>query len=69
METWDELAAAVETGFARARWCGGTTCEDKVKEEMKATVRSLPFGEAEDPGSCAACGQPATRRVVFGRSY
>lgn len=69
VEARDELAAAVETGFARARWCGGAACEAKVKEETKATVRSLPFGQAEDPGPCAACGQPATRRAVFAKSY
>jgi prolyl-tRNA synthetase len=56
-------------GFFRMRWCGGAACEAKVKDETKATIRLLPFGEPDDAGPCAACGAPAPRRAVFARAY
>ena len=41
----------------------------KIKEETKATIRCLPFGMKEEPGTDVYSGKPAARRVLFARSY
>jgi prolyl-tRNA synthetase len=76
-KTYDELKAAVETGFAYAFWCGNAGCEAKIKEETKATMRCIPlpgsgdarFDQPASQGACVFCGQPATERGVFARAY
>ncbi len=67
--TWDELAQAVENGFARAYWCGDPACEDRVKEELKASTRCIPFAQPGVPGKCAICGREAQEVAIFGRAY
>ncbi len=56
-------------GFFRMRWCGDAKCEERVKEETKATIRVLPFDEPDDSGPCAVCAITAPRRAVFARAY
>ncbi|HOG48394.1 MAG TPA: proline--tRNA ligase [Anaerolineae bacterium] len=65
----DELAAAVEQGFARAYWCGDAACEEKVKEETKATTRCIPFEQPGGAGRCAICGREAREVAIFGKAY
>jgi prolyl-tRNA synthetase len=67
----DALLKQVETGWARAPWCGSAACEKKVKDEAKATIRCIPFegGEAQPGDVCAVCGQPAKHRVIWSRAY
>ncbi|WP_395139896.1 proline--tRNA ligase [Armatimonas sp.] len=68
---YDELTAAVETGFARAWWAGSREDEDKIQLELKATIRCIPL-EQDQPGGegvCVFTGQPATLQVLFARSY
>jgi len=74
--TYDEFKQAVDSGFAFARWCGGSDCEAKIKEETRATMRCIPLDQAavlgkEVPGggACVYCGKPAKDRAVFGRAY
>lgn len=73
VESFDELQKQVETGFARAFWCGDAKCEEAVKEATKATTRSLPLDAKEEPGEhkCAICGKPAdcNKRWIFAKSY
>ncbi len=66
---YEEFQASVETGFALAFWCGSADCEDKIKEQTKATVRCIPLEQPGGKGSCVLCGQPATEKGVFGRAY
>jgi prolyl-tRNA synthetase len=33
----------IHGGFANAHWCGSAACEEKVKEELKVTIRCIPF--------------------------
>jgi len=58
-------------GFVKAAWSGSREAEAKVKEETKATIRVLPFGnEAEAKGkTCIFTGQPAKYMAVFARAY
>ncbi|HCO86980.1 MAG TPA: proline--tRNA ligase, partial [Lachnospiraceae bacterium] len=38
---------ANKPGFVKAMWCGDRACEDKVKEELSATSRCMPFEQEE----------------------
>jgi prolyl-tRNA synthetase len=75
--TYDEFKTAVETGFAFAGWCGTGDCEEKIKEETRATMRCIPIdqddvlgiGAAAPTGKCVYCGQPAKERAIFARAY
>jgi len=57
-------------GFAESPWCGSADCEARIKEETKATIRVLPFGNEERvKGGCVVCGSPAKHLAVFAKSY
>ncbi|HEX9106127.1 MAG TPA: proline--tRNA ligase [Longimicrobiales bacterium] len=59
-------------GFVYAGWCGSPACEDKVKEDTKATVRCIPFEEfrsPEKPRRCLVCGGDAIAEVIWARAY
>jgi prolyl-tRNA synthetase len=59
-------------GFVYAGWCGSAECEEKVKEETKATIRVLPdeeFRSSTAPGRCIVCGGEATCEAVWARAY
>jgi prolyl-tRNA synthetase len=68
-KTYDELKQAVETGFARAFWCGSAECEAKIKEDTKATMRCIPLDQEAAEGACVHCGKPAKERGIFARAY
>ena len=44
---YQEFKKAVETGFAFSWWCGRSECEEKIKEETKATLRVIPLDQPE----------------------
>ncbi|HUF13553.1 MAG TPA: proline--tRNA ligase [Longimicrobiales bacterium] len=61
-----------EGGFYFAGWCGAAACEERVKEETKATIRVLPSEEyCSDPAptTCMVCGGEATVEAVWARAY
>ena len=75
-KNYDQLKAAVETGFAYSYWCGSAECEAKIKEQTRATMRCIPLdqtlgegGQPVGPGVCVYCGQPARERAIFARAY
>ncbi len=68
-QTYDELKEAVEKGFAWVYWCGNPECENKVKEETKATTRNIPLGQDGKPGRCVVCGGESTEQVIFARAF
>ncbi|MDR0786800.1 MAG: proline--tRNA ligase [Gemmatimonadota bacterium] len=72
--SYDEFRQIIEGpgGFVYTGWCGGSSCEERVKEETRATIRVIPdeeFRSVETPKGCVVCGQPATAEVVWARSY
>ncbi len=67
--SYEELKAAVETGLARAFWCGSAECEARIKEETKATMRCIPLDQPEGRGACILCGEPASEKGIFGKAY
>lgn len=59
-----------DEGFATAHWCGGADCETRVKDETKATIRTVPEGDyLREDGRCLVCGEPSERRVIWGKAY
>ncbi|MGA8682126.1 MAG: proline--tRNA ligase [Acidimicrobiales bacterium] len=70
-DTWDELVAGVEDGFALALCCDDPACEKRLKDATTATPRCIPLDGEPEAGSCVICGSPSAygTRVVFGRAY
>ncbi len=67
-ETLKEQMAG-EGGFAVCGWCGAGSCEAKVKEDTKATIRLIPFEGGEGRGLCVVCGKDAQHTVYFAKAY
>ena len=59
----------IHGGFARSHWCGSAECEATVKEDLKVTIRCIPFDSQPEPGACVVCGAPSPRRVLWAKSY
>jgi prolyl-tRNA synthetase len=59
----------IHGGFARSHWCGSAECEAKVKEDLKVTIRCIPFDAVAEAGICVACGKPSGKRVLWAKSY
>jgi len=58
----------IHGGFALAHWNGSRAVEEQIKNDLKVTVRVIPFGDSE-PGPCIFTGEPSARRVVWAKSY
>ena len=58
-------------GFVIAPWSGSADAEAKIKEDTKATIRVLPFGNEEQAAgkTCIYSGEPAQYMAVFSRAY
>ncbi|RDI65194.1 proline--tRNA ligase [Nocardia pseudobrasiliensis] len=71
VDTWDEFAAAVSTGWALALHCGTPACEDDIKAVTAATPRCIPLEGDPTAGACVRCGAASAygKRVIFGRAY
>jgi len=76
VKTYAEFKKQIEApgGFFRTSWCGNRVCEEKMKEETKATIRCLELDSqyqtkpSSDP--CLVCGQGAqNRQVLVAKSY
>jgi prolyl-tRNA synthetase len=67
--SYDELKEAIETGFAVCWWDGDSADEKRIKEETRATIRCIPNDQPGGSGICIYTGRPATKTVVFARSY
>ena len=68
---WDEFCDIINNkpGFVKAMWCGCQECEDKIKEELAATSRCIPFEQETLSDVCVCCGKPAKKMVYWGRAY
>jgi prolyl-tRNA synthetase len=71
VNTWDDFVDTIENkgGFVRAHWDGTTETEEKIKEETKATIRTIPINARMEEGVCVYSGKPSKQRVVFARAY
>jgi prolyl-tRNA synthetase len=71
--SYDELKEQVADGWSLIWHCGTPECEDRIKEETKASSRCFPLelNEAWYPESktCVVCGEPAFGKAYFARAY
>ena len=75
--SYEDFKKAVENGFAFAGWCGSAECEEKIKEQTRATMRCIPLdpaavlgnGSGSGTGTCVYCSKPAKDRAIFARAY
>jgi prolyl-tRNA synthetase len=71
---YGEMKRSIEDrgGFYFAGWCGSADCEQRVKEETKATIRVLPFEEfrsSQQPERCIVCASAAHTEAVWAKAY
>ena len=71
VDSWEEFAEAVRTGWAVAFHCGQPECEDEIKAATSATPRCIPAEGEPATGICIRCNAPSAygKRIIFGRSY
>lgn len=68
---YNEFKEVIEKkrGLIKTYWCGSKECEDKIKEETKASIRCIPFEQQEASGKCIYCGEESSTIVYFARAY
>lgn len=71
VQTYDEFKEimASKKGFIWAFWDENPSCEQKIKEETKATTRLLPLDAEQEEGKCIYCGKRAVHRWLFAQAY
>jgi len=71
VSSYDQFKSVMQEkrGFLVAGWCRQADCEATIKAETKATIRVMPLGAKDEPGSCIRCGQPSPRNVYFAQAY
>lgn len=58
-----------QRGLIKTYWCESKDCEDKIKEETKASIRCIPFEQEKASGKCIYCGKESSTLVYFARAY
>ncbi len=59
----------IHGGFALTHWNGSPEVEAKIKEDLKVTIRCIPFEDNPRPGICPFTGESSPQRVLFGKAY
>ena len=56
-------------GFALAYWSEDTVTEEKLKTDLKVTVRCFPQCYADERGNCLFTNKPNCPLAVFAKAY
>jgi prolyl-tRNA synthetase len=64
----DPAKPEIHGGFALAHWNGAREIEEKIKSDLKVTIRCIPLTDPE-PGQCIFTGQTSERRVIWAKAY
>ena len=62
----------IHGGFAFSHWNGSAAVEEQIKNDLKVTVRCIPFdqpGITTETGKCVITGEPSPRRVLWAKAY
>ncbi len=59
----------IHGGFALTHWNGSAAVEEKIKEDLKVTIRCIPFVDSPEAGTCPFSGEPSRQRVIWAKSY
>ncbi|MCG6911558.1 MAG: proline--tRNA ligase [Deltaproteobacteria bacterium] len=65
----DSEKPEIHGGFAMSPWCGNASCEAAIKEDLKVTIRCIPFDSEITDKGCICCGKPGGRQVIFAKAY
>jgi prolyl-tRNA synthetase len=66
----DSAKPEIHGGFALAHWNGSREVEEQVKNDLKVTIRCIPFVNGmPDGGRCIFTGEPSAQRVIWAKSY
>jgi prolyl-tRNA synthetase len=71
IDDYNDFKEKIESpgGFFEAYWCGSRECEDKIKDDTKATIRLIPFDQKNSSGKCLYCGHKSDQMVIFAKAY
>lgn len=69
VHNYEELRDSVQGGFAKGMWCGEDACEEKIKKELSATTRNMPFDQTPCGDHCCICGKKADKVMYFAKAY
>ena len=59
----------IHGGFALSHFNGSPAVEEKLRTELKVTVRCIPHDLDAEPGICIFTGEPSRQRVIFAKAY
>jgi len=65
----NEEKPEIHGGFALSHWCEKEDCEDKIKSDLRVTIRCIPQDGEKEAGRCIACGEKSPQRVIFAKAY
>jgi prolyl-tRNA synthetase, family I len=62
----------IHGGFALAHWNGSRAVEEQIKDDLKVTIRCIPFNDPArpaEPGTCIFTGEKSARQVIWAKAY
>jgi prolyl-tRNA synthetase len=68
----DSAKPEIHGGFAVTHWDGSRSVEEQIKNDLKVTIRCIPFDDPANPpeaGTCPFTGNPSPRRVIWAKAY
>jgi len=71
VSSYDEFKDVIKNkkGFVKAHWCEDPKCEEKIKEDTKATTRCLTEDGVGNKGKCIVCGKECENEWTFAIAY
>ena len=69
-KTFQELEKVInDNKFALTMWCGERACEEKVKKDLSASSRNMPFDQTPISDKCSICGKKGEHKIYFAKAY
>lgn len=71
IDNYDEFLKLNEStgGFFYLNWCGKNSCEEKIKNDSKATIRCIPLSLEKENSKCIICSENSNQRVLVAKAY
>lgn len=71
IDNYDEFLKLNDSsgGFFYLHWCGKNSCEEKIKNDSKATIRCIPLSFEKENGKCIVCSENSNQRVLAAKAY
>ncbi len=59
----------IHGGFAYSHWCGESSVEEKIKDDLGVTIRCIPIDLEAEEGKCLITGKKSNQRVIYAKAY